>query len=305
MSTLPPGHPPDPEPDYRIGLGMLLGIAALAAAAAVLAVLLITRHHHHNAAGTTVAPTAPATTRPNGAVILPVPNLVGQHATPAGAGLRRAGFHVTLVRAHSTQPRGTVVKQDPAAGTKVAKGSDVRLSVSTGAAPPLAATTTQEQATTPATTTAPTATETTPTTPAQPATAQVPSLSGEVQTAVQRLGQEGFHASVAYVPGSQPLGTVVAQSPSAGATAPRGSQVTVNVSAGPNAHTQETVPNVVGKSIPEALSALHAAGLRLIELKTPISDQSRAGLIVQQTPLPGERAPKNAQVLVYWGAYQR
>ena len=33
-------------------------------------------------------------------------------------------------------------------------------------------------------------------------------------------------------------------------------------------------------------------------------DQSQAGVIALQTPLPGKQAPKNGQVLVYYGAYQ-
>ena len=81
-------------------------------------------------------------------------------------------------------------------------------------------------------------------------------------------------------------------------------QVTINVSSGPGQNPQETVPNVVGKRIPQALPALHAAGLRLIVLKARVSDKSQAGVIVLQTPLPGKQTPKNAQVLVYYGAYQ-
>jgi beta-lactam-binding protein with PASTA domain len=45
-------------------------------------------------------------------------------------------------------------------------------------------------------------------------------------------------------------------------------------------------------------------GLRLIVLKTPVEDQSQAGVIALQTPLPGKQAPRNAQVLVYYGAYE-
>jgi beta-lactam-binding protein with PASTA domain len=65
------------------------------------------------------------------------------------------------------------------------------------------------------------------------------------------------------------------------------------------------VPNVVGRSVPDALSALNGAGLRLIMLRAPVSDRSQAGMVVAQTPLPGKKAPKNAQVLVYMGAFQQ
>jgi serine/threonine-protein kinase len=297
---------------------MLLAIGVLALVAAVLAAILLTRHHHKSATPTTVIVTttaAPTTTQATTAttkakkLILPVPDLVGEQWKDASAGLRRAGFHVSLVTVPSALPRGAVTAQDPRAGARVARGSDIRLNVSSGAKQPTttsqAATTATPTTSTPATTTAPTTTEATTTQAARPTTASVPSLSGELQPAVQQLDQAGFVASIAYVPGTQPLGTVVAQSPSGGGTAKTGSQVTVNVSSGPNDNQQGTVPNVVGQRIAQALPALHSAGLRLILLRARVSDRSKAGLIVSQTPLPGKQAPKNAQVLVYLGAYQQ
>jgi serine/threonine-protein kinase len=318
---------------------MLLGIVVLAAIAAVLAAVLLTRHQHRNASSTTVfvttaaTPTTAAANKPVSAtkgnvkakkLILPVPDLVGRPAKQATNGLRRAGFHVSFATVHSALPRGAVTAQDPKPGTKVAKGSDVRLNISDGGA---AKTTTaaQPQQTTPAaqqTTTAPTTTAQQQTTTqaqqqtttqaqqqaqqqAQPTTAQVPSLSGDLRSVLQQLDQAGLLASIAYVPNTQPLGTVVAQSPSAGASVKSGSQVTVNVSSGPGGNPEETVADVVGQRIPQAVSTLNGAGLRLILLKMRVSDRSKAGVVVAQTPLPGKHAPKNAQVLVYMGAYQK
>jgi beta-lactam-binding protein with PASTA domain len=310
----PPVAPPPEDPGNRIGLGMLLAIGLLAAAGAGLAAVLLTRDRDHSAAPTTVvvtstpAPTTTAPTKKAAKLLLPVPDLVGQPWKEAAAGLRRAGFHVSVATVSSALPRGAVTAQDPKAGTKVAKGSDIRLNISNGLGQQ---TTTAAQTTTSATSTAQTttaATTTTPpqtTTPAQPTTASVPALSGELQPAVQELDRAGFRASIAYVPGTQPLGTVVAQTPAAGAGAKTGSQVTVNVSSGPGGNQQETVPDVVGQRIPQALSSLHEAGLRLILLRARVTDRSQAGVIVAQTPLPGKKAPKNAQVLVYMGAYQQ
>ena len=318
----PPAAPPEAEPGNRIGMGMLLAIVVLAGFAVALAAILISRHHHQSAAATTVIVTTtaaqpPTTTaaKPNAKLLLPVPSLVGSQWKQASGGLRRAGFHVSLASVRSSLPRGTVTAQDPKAGAKVAKGSDVRLNISTGTgqqtattAPatattaPATATTAPATATTaPATTTAPAQTTAAP----QPTTAQVPSLSGDLQPVLQQLDQAGFHASIAYVPGTQPLGTVIAQSPAGGASAKTGSQVTVNVSSGPGGNPEETVPNVVGQRIPQALDALHAAGLRLVLLNMRVSDRSKAGVIVVQTPLPGKHAPKNAQILVYLGAFRQ
>ena len=317
---------PPEEPGNRIGLGMLLAIVVLAAAGAALAAVLLTRDHHRNASPTTVVVTTtalPPTTaassarKPAKKLLLPVPDLVGRQWKDATAGLRRAGFHVSFATVPSALPRGIVTAQDPKAGVKVAKGSDVRLNVSNGAKQQ--ATSTQPTATAPAagattpaaTTGAATTAQPSTTTPAaaaqapQPATAQVPTLSGDLRSALQQLDQAGFHASIAYVPNTQPLGTVVAQSPAGGASAKTGGQVTVNVSSGPGGNPPETVPNVAGRKIPDALPVLHAAGLRLILLRQRVSDRSQAGVIVAQTPLPGKKAPKNAEVLVYMGAYRQ
>ena len=298
-TPLPPAPPPEYEPGNRIGLGMLLAIGLLAAAGAGLAAVLLTRDRPQSAAPTTVivtsTPAPPTTTAPTKKatkLLLPLPDLVGQPWKQAAAGLRRAGFHVSFGTVRSGLPRGSVTAQDPKAGTKVAKGSDIRLNVSNGLG---------QETTTAATTTTPAQT----TAPSQPTTASVPALSGEVQSAVQELDRAGFRASIAYVPGTQPLGTVDAQTPAAGAGAKTGSQVTVNVSSGPGGNPPETVPNVAGQRIPQALSSLHQAGLRLILLRARVTDRSQAGVIVAQTPLPGKKAPKNAQVLVYIGAYQQ
>src|SRR5581483_4062092 len=284
--VLPPAPPPPPaapppgeDPGNRIGLGMLLAIVLLAAAGAVLAAVLLTRDRNHPAATpttvvvtTTAVPTTstPATTarstkKPK-KLILPVPDLIGQQWKDAAAGLRRAGFHVSIATVPSALPRGAVTAQDPKAGTKVAKGSDVRLNVSNGVEHQAGTST----ATTPASTPAQTNT-------AQ-ATAQVPSLSGDLRSVLQQLDQAGFVASIAYVPATQPLGTVVAQSPSGGASAQSGSQVTINVSSGPNGTADQTVPTVVGQRIPQALGTLHGSGLRLILLRARVSDRSKAGV---------------------------
>jgi hypothetical protein len=154
------------------------------------------------------------------------------------------------------------------------------------------------------TTAASTTTTTTAATTTTPATATVPSLSGKLQSALQQLRNAGFQASVAYVPSSEPSGTVVAQSPAGGATAPASSHVTVNVSSGQAAGTEQTVPNTIGMTIPDAVAAVNQAGLRLVMLRRPVTDQSQGGKVVAQTPSAGAHAPKSSQVLVYMGAYK-
>jgi serine/threonine-protein kinase len=134
----------------------------------------------------------------------------------------------------------------------------------------------------------------------------VPDVSGQqVQGAAAAVARSGFLVTIAYVANTQPLGTVVAESPNAGATAPTTAHITINAASGPGQKTQETVPDATGMTIPQAVAAMQHAGLRLIFLKRPVSERTDAGKIVEQSPAPGKTAPHNAQVLVYMGAYQQ
>jgi len=63
-----------------------------------------------------------------------VPNAVGLAQAAARDVLVQAGFSVTTVEISSDQPNGMVVAQDPAAGTRVAPGTKVRINVSKGSA---------------------------------------------------------------------------------------------------------------------------------------------------------------------------
>ena len=153
--------------------------------------------------------------------------------------------------------------------------------------------TTQEGATTSAATTA-------TTTGRQPAR-RPPSLPADPGRRAQSLRRASGRrpetrpqllACIAYVPGNEPLCTVMAQSPAAGGSAKTGSRFTLSVSSGPNDTQVETVPDVVGQRIPQAVATLHRVGLRLILLRGRVGDVSQAGLVVAQTPVPGSRRPR-------------
>jgi serine/threonine-protein kinase len=224
-----------------------------------------------------------------GAAKVAVPDVSGLKVAAAKATLKEAGLkaQTTGVTAPG-KPAGTVVSQAPAAGDEAAKGTSVTLSVA-------------KEGTEPRTTTQ-AATTTTTQEPQQSTTATVPDLAGmDVQAASQALSAAGLKASLAYVPGEDRLGTVVAQTPAAGATAPARSHVTVNASEGPNAKDEATVPDTVGQTLQQAVSTLNGAGLRLIFVKVPVTTQASIGKIVEQTPAAGKTAPEKAQVLVYLG----
>ena len=237
-----------------------------------------------------------------------VPNAVGLGEAAARSGIVAAGFRVTEAHVPSTQSAGTVIAQYPVAGSRAADGTIVRINVAAAPSGGSAATAGAGTAApgSPAVT-SPTTTSAATAAPAQAQTgsASVPSVSGPVQGAAQALAAAGFRVSVAHVPGTAALGTVTAQQPAAGTTAPTGSHVTVNVSSGPGQSAPKTVPDVVGKTIPEGVAAFNQAGVRLIFLRYPVTNKASAGKIIEQTPAPGASVPKNAQILVYMGAYRK
>ena len=126
-----------------------------------------------------------------------VPTVTGLPAEEAVQKLADDGFEARQTEVSATQAPGTVVAQDPTAGSMLAKGGTVSLSVSK----------------------------------ARPA--PVPNVVGSSEdTASKTLRAAGFAVNVATVPSAQPEGVVVAQSPPAGGTAVTGSTVRINVSGG-------------------------------------------------------------------------
>ena len=147
-----------------------------------------------------------------------VPNAVGLAQAAGRNVLVQAGFSVTTVEVSSDQPNGTVVAQDPAAGTRVAPGTKVRINVSKGSAD-----------------------------------VAVPSEVGStVDDAKAALAAKGFKPAVTLVTSNEATDTVVAQSP-AGGTAPKGSTVQLSVSQGPSTSTStSTTPGTTTVTTPGA-----------------------------------------------------
>ena len=125
-----------------------------------------------------------------------VPAVIGQNVDDASATLRGAGFGVSVTREESASAEGTVLRQDPGAGTKAAKGATIAIVVA------------KKQATT-----------------------KVPNTVGEDEaSAISDIQSAGFTVSVDRVDVSDESqdGTVVSQNPSGG-SAPSGSTVTIGV----------------------------------------------------------------------------
>ncbi len=251
-----------------------------------------------------------------------VPNLVGQTESAARGSLRAAGLRASVFRVPSAEAPGSVVAQAPRPGEKLVKGSNVRLNVSKGAPAATSAPTTTAPAptTTAPTTTAPPAPTTTsapPTTapppppptpppppPPPPPPAAVPGVVGQSQTSARsRIRAAGLLAAVVYVGSNDPAGQVVAQFPAPGTTLKRGARVRINVSLGPKPKPQRAVPDVTGEDEATATTDLEDAGFTVDPVDQDTADPSEDGVVLDQDPAAGSRAPAASAVSIFVGRY--
>ncbi len=198
-----------------------------------------------------------------------VPSVVGLTLANATSTLDSHGFKPGTVAYQQGvgKPQGTIISQTPAAGASAAKGSAVNL-VAVGA------------------------------------TVQaVPNVIGMTQSAasaaITGAGLSLGHVSLIYS-ASGPSGTVTGQAPSAGVTAPAGSQVAITVSKGPTPSASPSataVPNVIGQSQSQAVATLQAAGFTAVVDQVP-STTVPAGNVSDQTPSSGVLAQPGTSVTI-------
>ena len=196
-----------------------------------------------------------------------VPRVVGLPVAEAFERLQTSRLRGEARDVFSRRAQGTVIRQQPAAGAEAQRGSAVVLTVSKG-----------QQ------------------------TVRVPDLVGqsEVQAGatLQRLG---LSANVVRVPATDAPGTVIAQRPPAGTRRPRGSVVQINVSRGEPAVSRATVPDVVRQDELAAQETLRGAGFTVRAIDRPTADPTQDGVVVEQRPRGGQRAPRGSQVVVVVG----
>jgi hypothetical protein len=153
------------------------------------------------------ATSSPVTVNVSNVVMVNVPGVVGMTETAAQSAIATAGLVVGTANAtNDAAPAGTVIAQSPAAGTSVATGSSMTLTVSLG--------------------------------PAAPATVIVPSVVNLTQAAASTaLTGAGLTTGAVTTATSATVasGSVISQLPVAGASALIGSQVALVVSSGPPA----------------------------------------------------------------------
>ena len=163
-----------------------------------------------------------------------MPDVVGLAAADATRALQARKLTVTLKQVASQEAPGTVIAQDPKPGKRAKPGTTVVLEVAKGAT-----------------------------------AVAVPGVTGQLeQQAGAALRRAGLTARVVQVPSSQPIGTVVAQSPAAGQKVAKGSSVRLNVSNGATPQrttTQQTTtkPTTTQRTTTTPSGGNDYAGVRL------------------------------------------
>ena len=220
-----------------------------------------------------------------------VPDVVGEAAPNAVAQLKRAGLTSSVRGVFAAEPRGTVISQQPSAGTSVERGRDVLLRISKG-----------------------------------PATVPLPDVVGlDQHDAVSQLRDAGLTARIFRVPSADPAGTVVAMSPAAGTRVAKGKSIRLNVSRGAGGTTGggttgggttgggttggtttttpsrspqplRTVPRVVGFFQEPAQRRLRAEGFRPVVRYVPSTQP--AGKVVAQSPAAGAKRRKGSRIQI-------
>jgi beta-lactam-binding protein with PASTA domain len=203
----------------------------------------------------------------SGPGILALPDVDHKSSAEATKILREKGFQPTpQSQSSATVGKGLVISTNPAAGTAVQVGSPVTVLVSSG-----------------------------------PQEVSVPEVSGESQAAATAtLAAAGLKVTVVKREVSEPsAGTVISQSPSAGSSLSVGSQVTIVVAQAPK---QTPVPSVVGQSEVQAVATLTAAGFTSTTVTRTVTEPSKVGIVVQQSPAAGHKLTKGGSVTIAVGA---
>jgi eukaryotic-like serine/threonine-protein kinase len=197
-----------------------------------------------------------------------VPDVVGAREADAISTIRAAGLVPNAVDIFSDEPQGTVIAQDPRGGTNIVRGSTVRINISKG-----------------------------------PQTIGLPNVIGQsYDSAAEQLRRAGFTPVRRDVDATEPEGTVVGQDPDPGTLVPPGTRVTVSVSTG---QSTTSVPDVRGLDESSAQATLENEGWEVVIRDTPTQNPDEDGVVISQTPPPGQQAEPGARVTLFVGRVQQ
>ncbi|MFT3716491.1 MAG: Stk1 family PASTA domain-containing Ser/Thr kinase [Gordonia sp. (in: high G+C Gram-positive bacteria)] len=199
-----------------------------------------------------------------------IPDLRGKTEKQARQALATLGFDDSKIKTQDTESpdslKDKVVRTTPTTGTDTAINTPVVLFIGTG-----------------------------------PQDVTVPDLTGQTEDQARTtLAQMGLEPTSVQGDSERPAGQVVSTSPSAGVTVKAGSVVQMTISRG----NQFVVPDLKGKTMDEARSALEAAGwdatLDAGSKGVPIGSPNN-GKIISQDPPPGSRLRRSDPVSVVIG----
>ena len=202
----------------------------------------------------------------SGPETLGLPDVTRKTSDEALKILRKKGFRpIVQNQPSSTVEKGLVISTNPAAGIEVQHGSPVTVYVSSG-----------------------------------PQEASVPEVTGESQAAATAaLAAAGLKETVLKREVAEPSpGTVISQSPAAGSSVRVGGQVTIVVA---QALKQAVVPSLVGQSEAQAVATLTAADLTSHTVQRTVTEPSKVGTVVQQSPAAGHKVAKGGEVTIAVG----
>jgi beta-lactam-binding protein with PASTA domain/predicted Ser/Thr protein kinase len=192
-----------------------------------------------------------------------IPSVEGLGSKEAQDRLTAAGLEPKVEKQFSDEvANGHVISSSPASGTTVDRGTTVTLQVSKG----------KEKV-------------------------AVPDVTGgpedDARSAIEGAGLRV--GNVTEEESGEDPGTVIGQSPDAGASVAKGSAVDLTVAKG------VTVPDVTDQSETDARTALEAAGFKARVRDQTVTDEAQDGTVLDQTPAADEELPKGSRVTIVVG----
>lgn len=221
-----------------------------------------------------------------------MPNVVGLQQQLAEERVREAGLEPNVEGESSDRPEGTVISQDPGAGTGLDEGEEVVLAVSRG----------DETTTVTETETVTTETEGETETETQPTAAVMPDMVGQPYPgAVLGLVGSGLLVNSFPVESEEVRGTVVAQRPAPQTPVDSDDVVRINIAIGPDPRGTVSVPDVTGPLAADALGACAQAEVTCLIEFTSAPQPENVDEVVDQEPAAGTRVPRLDQVTLFVG----
>ena len=258
-----------PRQPYRVPVVLALTavLSAVGLVVAAVAIAGVLRHHGPDPRHTATPHPTPSASSTAGDRVT-VPDVTGQAGTRAVSALQDADLTATTMITSncSTADNGTVLSQNPAAGTTVRKSTRVTISVCSPSPPPLLVT--------------------------------VPNVVGLTQQGATTVLQSADLTEITTTTSNCSTadnGTVLSQNPAAGAAVRRGKNVTISVCSLPS---PVTVPNVVGLTQQTATTTLQNAGLTATTTTTSNCSTAAGGSVVTQDPAANTTASPASSVTI-------